>query len=236
MLNKLALAVVLLPMAVQASNLPDYPFIHTTGEGYTAILPDMGEIDFDISAYDADPNVAVALVAERAGQVRALLAEAGEDAVLEIHNMRKEMRKSDKPEANGEPAYDIRSSVHIALRKLSLWRPLMEGLLAMRNIDHMSTSFGLTDREKAEQALTAVAVKDAQRRAEAMAAGFGKKVGPVAAISSGQLRNLTNAVGLMPGDLYYRNRTVSAQPADKDFLATELLRWSQTVDVIFRIK
>jgi hypothetical protein len=29
---------------------------------------------------------------------------------------------------------------------------------------------------------------------------------------------------------------VDAAPADKDFLAIEVLRWSQTVDVIFRIK
>jgi hypothetical protein len=88
-----------------------------------------------------------------------------------------------------------------------------------------------------ERELTVSAVKDAQRRADAMAAGFGKKVGAVSAMSSGQLRNLTGAVGLMPGDLYYRsNRTVDAAPADKDFLAIEVLRWSQTVDVIFRIK
>jgi hypothetical protein len=69
-----------------------------------------------------------------------------------------------------------------------------------------------------------------------MAAGFGKKVGAVSAVSSGQLRNLTHAVGLLPGDLRLRNRSVDAPSADKDFLAIEVLRWSQTVDVIFRIK
>jgi uncharacterized protein YggE len=115
----------------------------------------------------------------------------------------------------------------------------MQGLLAMPNLDHFATTFGRTDREATERELTAAAVRDAQRRAEAMAAGVGKKVGAATAISSGQLRNLTNAVGLMPGDLYFRRdqqRSVPAQPADKDFLATEVLRWSQTVDVIFRIK
>jgi uncharacterized protein YggE len=237
MLKTLALAVALLPLAVQASNLPDYPFIHASGEAVQMIGPDLGEIDFDITAYDPDPAAAVALVAERAGQVRALLADAGDDAVVEIHNMRKEMRKAEPGDA--APGYEIRSTVHIALRDLGKWRPVMQGLLAMPNLDHFATTFGRTDREATERELTAAAVRDAQRRAEAMAAGVGKKVGAATAISSGQLRNLTNAVGLMPGDLYFRRdqqRSVPAQPADKDFLATEVLRWSQTVDVIFRIK
>jgi uncharacterized protein YggE len=222
------LALALLPSAGQASSLPDYPFIHTAGEGFAMIAPDMGEIDFDITAFNADPAAAAATVAERAAQVQALMVDSESTATL--RDTRKEMRTA-------EADYAIRSSVHIVVRNLGNWRPLMQALLALPNVDHMSTTFGRTDREKVEQELTANAVKDALRRAEAMAAGFGKKVGAVSAISSGQLRNLTNAVGLMPGDLYYRsNRTVDAAPADKDFLAIEALRWSQTVDVIFRIK
>lgn len=234
MFKTLLLAIAVLPFAAQAADLPAYPFIHTAGEGFAVIAPDLGEIDFDLSAYDADPAVAVTVVAERAAQVSALLE--GVDASADIHNMRKEMRKADQPTPDGAPAYDIRSSVHIVVSDLGKWRDILQALLAMPNIDHLSTSFGRKDRLQAEQELTAAAVKDAQRRAEAMAAGIGKKVGAVSAISSGQLRNLTHAVGLMPGDLYPRNRSVSVAPADKDFLAIEALRWSQTVDVIFRIK
>lgn len=227
MFKSLVLAVALLPFAARASNLPDYPFIHTTGEGFAMIVPDMGEIDFDITIFNADPAAATALLAERAAQVQALMV-AGESSAT-LRDTRKEMRAA-------EADYAVRSSVHIVVNNLGNWRPLMQALLALPNLDHLSTTFARKDREKVEQELVANAVKDAQRRAESMAAGFGKKVGAVSAISSGQLRNLTGAVGLMPGDLYYRNRTVDAAPADKDFLAIEVLRWSQTVDVIFRIK
>ena len=238
MFKKLALAVALLPLAVHASNLPDYPFIHTSGEAMQRIVPDLGEIDFDISAYDADPALAVALVATRAEQVRALLASADPEAVTEIHNMRKEMRKPEPGEASGAQAYDIRSSVHIAVNDLGKWRAIMQGLLDMPNIDHMATTFGRKDREQTEQELSAAAVKDARRRADAIAAGFGKKAGAVTAVTSGQLRNLTGSIGLMPGDTYFRRdaRAAAAQPADKDFVSYDLLSWSQTVDVIFRIK
>ena len=228
MFKSLVLAVAWLPFAVQASNLPDYPFIHTSGEGFAMIVPDMGEIDFDLTAFNADPAQAASLLAERAAQVQALMVEGESSATL--RDARKELRAA-------EGDYAIRSSVHIVVQNLANWRPLMQALLALPGVDHLSTTFARKDREQLERELTVNAVKDAQRRADAMAAGFGKKVGAVSAVSSGQLRNLTGAVGLMPGDLYYRNnRTVDAAPADKDFLAIEVLRWSQTVDVIFRIK
>lgn len=228
MFKQFLLAVVLFPAAALAADLPSYPFIHTAGEGYARLLPDLGEIDFDLSAYDPDPALASALVAERAGQVRALLE--GVDASVDLQNMRKEVRK-DEPEA-----YEIRSSVHIVVNDLGKWRELMQALLALPNVDHLSTSFGRKDRLAAERELTAAAVQDARRRADAMAAGIGKQVGAVSAISSGQLRNLTRAIGLMPGDAYARNRSANAAPADKDWLAIESLSWSQTVDVIYRIK
>jgi uncharacterized protein YggE len=242
MFKTLALLIALSPFAAHAADLPSYPFVHAGGEGFLMVAPDMGEIDFDISAFDADPAAAVAIVQARAAEVSALLAEhsgapEGEGgASAQVRDMRKEMRKSADPDPAAAPDYDIRSSVHIVVRDLSKWRAIMAALLAMKNVDHMSTTFGRSDRLKVEQELTAAAVKDAQRRAENMAAGFGKKLGAVAAVSSGQLRNLTGAVGLMPGDFYKSRPGVTPPDPDKDFLAIDVLKWSMNVDMIFRIK
>nr|WP_315218345.1 SIMPL domain-containing protein [uncultured Duganella sp.] len=246
MLKKLALVLALLPalspFAVRAADLPTYPFIHVSGEGFVMVAPDMGEIDFDVSAFDADPAVAVAAIQTRVEEIRALLVEhsgppEGDSAAgVEVQDMRKEMRKSANPDPAATPEYDIRSSVHIVVRDLTKWRPIMQALLEMKNIDHMSTTFGKSDRLKVEQELTAAAIKDALRRAEGMAAGFGKKVGPVTAISSSPLRNLTKAVGLMPSDYYNSERRAQAKTSEKDFLSITVLRWTQNVDMIFRIK
>ncbi len=246
MLKKFVLALALLPslspFAVRAADLPAYPFIHVSGEGFAMVAPDMGEIDFDVSAFDADPAAAVAVIQARVEEIRALLVEhsgppGGDGAAgMEVHDMRKEMRKSANPDPSAAPEYDISSSVHIVVRDLSKWRPIMQALLEKANIDHMSTTFGKSDRLKLEQELTAAAIQDALRRAEGMAAGFGKKVGPVAAISSGQLRNLTKAVGLMPTDTYNAERRTQDAGGDKDFLSITVLRWTQTVDMIYRIK
>ena len=246
MLKKFALVLALLPalspLAVRAADLPTYPFIHVSGEGFVMVAPDMGEIDFDVSAFDADPAAAVALIQARVEEIRALLVEhsgppeGDSAAVLEVQDMRKEMRNAANPDPAASPEYDIRSSVHIVVRDLTKWRPIMQTLLEMKNIDHMSTTFGKSDRIKVEQELTAAAIKDALRRAEGMAAGFSKKVGPVTAISSSPLRNLTKAVGLMPTDYYNPERRAQAKTSEKDFLSITVLRWTQNVDMIFRIK
>jgi uncharacterized protein YggE len=246
MLKKFVLALALLPslspFAVRAGDLPAYPFIHVSGEGFAMVAPDMGEIDFDVSAFDADPAAAVAVIQARVEEIRALLIEqsgppGGDGAAgMEVHDMRKEMRKSANPDPNAAPEYDIRGAVHIVVRDLGKWRPIMQALLDKANIDHMSTTFGKSDRLKLEQELTAAAIQDALRRAEGMAAGFGKKVGPVTAISSGQLRNLTKAVGLMPTDTYNAQRETQDAGGDKDFLSITAMRWTQTVDMIYRIK
>ena len=244
MLKHIAFMLALLPLTplgAQAADLPAYPFIHVSGEGFVMAPPDMGEIDFDVSAYDADSAAAVAVVRARIDEIRAMLVEQSGPAdgdgaaAMEVSDMRKEMRKSANPDPVAAPDYDIRSTVHIVVRDLTKWRPIIQALLDKPNIDHMSTTFGKSDRLKIEQELTVAAITDAKRRAEGMAAAFGKQVGPVAAISSGQLRNLTKALGLMPTDIYNSGR--DKQPSsEKDFLSVTVLRWTQNVDMIFRIK
>jgi uncharacterized protein YggE len=242
MQKRLAAAVLMLAtITSRASQLPDYPFVHATGEAFVHVLPDLGEIDFDLAAYDPDTAAAAALVQTRIAEIQTLLAEQGVDAQSSpvadavVRDMRKEMRKSDNPDPKAAPEYEIRCMVHINVRDLSKWRAVMQGLLAKPNIDHMSTSFGLRERERVERELVAAAVKDAQRRGEAMAAGFGKKTGAVTAVSSGQLRNLSSSIGLAPSDTYRAERGKGVSE-EKNFLTIDVLKWSQTVDMIFRIK
>ena len=228
-------------ITTQASQLPDYPFVHATGEAFVHVLPDLGEIDFDLSAYDPDTAAAAAVVQTRIAEIQALLAEQGADAQstpvadATLRDIRKEMRKSDNPDPKAAPDYEIRCAVHINVRDLTKWRAVMQALLAKPNIDHLSTSFGLRERARVERELVADAVKDAQRRGDAMAAGFGKKLGAVMAVSSGQLRNLSCSIGLAPSDTYRAERGKGVSE-EKDFLTIDVLKWSQTVDMIFRIK
>lgn len=226
-----------LPVCAVAGDLPAYPFIHATGTAYSFFLPDLGEIDFEVSAFDPAPEAATALVQTRIAQVRALLLEQGlaeAAAGIEVRDVRKEIRKGAEQDP-ASPQYLIKASVHVNVADLSTWSAVMRPLLAMPNLDAFATTFGSTQRVRLEEELMGEAVKDAQRKADAMARGFGKRVGAVAGISSEQLKNLGNAVGLVPSDRYSRANSRERQNPD-DMLIVTSIKMAQTVDALFRIK
>jgi uncharacterized protein YggE len=233
----LSLLLVCLPVSALAGDLPAYPFIHATGTAYSFVTPDLGEIDFDVSAYDPAPDTATALVQTRIAEIKALLVEQGlaeAAAGIEVRDVRKEIRKGAEQDP-ASPQYLIKASVHISVADLSKWPAVMRPLLAMPNLDAFAVTFGATERIRLEEELVGEAVKDAQRKADAMARGFGKRVGAVAGISSDQLKNLGNAVGLVPSDRLQRaNSRQRLNP--EDMLMVTSLKMAQTVDALFRIK
>jgi uncharacterized protein YggE len=225
------------PWSVQASQLPDYPFVHASGTAFVHVLPDRGEVDFDLSVHDGEPEAARALLEARIAELRALMEQQGLGADdIEINGVRREMRKGAGGDATAE-AYDLLCAVHIEVKDLTKWRALLQPLLAMKNLDHLSVSFSTLERDKIEMELAAQALKDAQRRADAMARGVGKRAGAATAISSGQLKNLTAAVGLQTvNDYTNSNKRQGKQQDTADLLMVSALKMSQSVDVIFRLK
>lgn len=63
--------------ATAASALPDYPFIHAKGEAFLFVAPNLGEIDFEISTFNAAPEAAVALTQQRIAEIQQLMTEIG---------------------------------------------------------------------------------------------------------------------------------------------------------------
>jgi uncharacterized protein YggE len=223
-----------------ASQLPDYPFIHAKGSAFVFVMPDMGEIDFEIHAEDASPEAVTATVQTRIAEVQQLLSDQGLNADdVDFRSVQKSMVKSASD--GGADTYAVKCAVHIVVRDLTKWHDVMLPLLNKPNIDALEANFSTTARAKLTQELMLDAVKDAQANAEAMAIGFGKHVGAVNAISSGELKNLSTSVGLVPGDFYYNAKEkvaeASRRPANpNDLLSIAALKMYQSVDVIFRIR
>jgi uncharacterized protein YggE len=220
-----------------ASQLPEYPFIHVTGNAFTYAMPDTGELDFDIVATDADPAAARTTVEARVAEIQALMEEQGFGADdVQVRDVRQNIRK-DGDAAAPAPRYDIKCTVHLNVRDLTKWSAVTGGLLAKPNLDNFSTNFGASERDKIETDLTNEAIANARRRAEGMAAGFGRKLGAVTAVTPGALKNLTGSMGLMPADFNARSNSSNAnRVARGDIVNIVNMKFSQTVDVIFRIK
>ena len=223
-----------LPAMATAAELPAYPFIHVSGTGVTNFMPDIGEIDFEVSARDADPAAALQVVATRVGEIRALMAEvAPEGATLEVRDIRKDIKRG---ESEATVVYELRGGVKILVKDLSKWRAIVTPLLKMPNLDGFMAAFDTTERARVEAELMADAIKEARRRADVIAAGFGRKTGAVNAVSNGELKNLTRSMNLSPADFFNRRGQSREETAREELLSINALKMSQGVDVIFRIK
>jgi uncharacterized protein YggE len=235
MLKKIALCSLfaLFPFTAGAAELPAYPFIHVSAIGTMAIMPDVGEIEFEITARDADPAAAMQIVAARVAEVRALMTETGvAENSLEVRDMRKEIVKSD----TSEVLYDIRCGVKVKVSDLSKWKAIMAPLLDKPNLDGFTTTFDASERVKVETELMAEAIRVARSKADAIAAGFGRKVGAVSGVSNSELKNMTRAMNLAPFDYFQRSGGRREGPDRAELLMVNLLKLAQPVDVIFRIK
>src|SRR5690349_12693358 len=112
-LRKAFLALLLASGAATASSVTDYPFVHVTGSAFLAVVPDIGSLDFEIVALDADPAAARAVLQARVGEVRDLAGQFGIDADdVAVREVRQGIRKEERA-ANGAPVYELRCDVHI---------------------------------------------------------------------------------------------------------------------------
>ena len=223
----------LLPLAASGAELPAYPFIHVSASGTMRVMPDMGEIDFEIMARDADPAVAMQVVATRVAEVRALMVDAGAaDDRLEIGDMRKELMKGDPSVV----VYEIRCGVKVTVKDLSKWQAVVAPLLDKPNLDGFMTTFDTSQRVKVEAELMNQAIKAARSKADTIAAGFGRKVGAVSGVSNGELKNMTRAMNLAPSEFNQRGGGRRDGPERSALLMVNPLKLVQPVDVIFRIK
>lgn len=234
MLNKILMSgmIALLPCAALSAELPGYPFIHASGNGEVRVPPDIGQIDFEVSAVDPDPAVAVQVVTARVAEIRTLMEQLGIAAdELEVRDIRKDIKKV----IAVPPPVDVRAGVKIIVRDLSKWRAVVAPLLAMPNLDGFATAFDTTQRRKAETELLADAIKVARQKAEGIAAGFGRKLGLVGGVSTGELKNLSRAMDLSPSE-YFARAGRQVEISREDLLMVNMIKLSQGVDVIFRIK
>lgn len=226
------LAVFLLSAASMASgaDLPAYPFIHVDATGYTVAPPDIGQIDFEIISVHADPAEALKVMEERAAQIRAIVEQAG----LSLDDVA--VRDIRTQQIKGEMVtYDLRGGVTITVREVGKWKAVVAPLLALPNLDGFMTAFDSTSRPQIEAELMTDAIRQARKKADAMAAAFGRKVAGVGGVSTGAIKNLSRSMDLTPGD-YRSERRADSPAARGELIAVTALKLAQPVDVIFRLK
>lgn len=225
--------------AAQASPVPDYPFVHVVGSAYTAVIPDIAVLDFEIVALDTDPAAAKAVLEARVGEIRALMQQLGldpEDAV--VREVRQSVRKGEQAPGGG-PLYELRCDVKVSVRNVSSWPALAGGLFGKPNLDGFASTFDLSTMQQTNDELVANAIADARRRAEVIAAASGRRLGAVTAVTPEGIKNLSTAMGLQREDFRMERRVGTPGRGDVDreqLMTISAIRLNQPVDVIFRLE
>jgi uncharacterized protein YggE len=238
----MAAAALALPTASAfASTIPDYPFVHVTGNSFRIEMPDIASLDFQIVAADADPAAARAVIETRVGELRALLQELSIEADdMVVSDVRQGVRKERAPGA--APVYELSAAVKINVRNVGNWVRLAGGVLGKPNVDSFAADFDLSTMDKVNDELVTEAILDARRRAEVMAAASGRRLGPVMAVTMDALKKLGTRMGLEREEFKTPRpaRRIANQRADEidreTFLTLQALKLGQAADVVFRLE
>jgi uncharacterized protein YggE len=223
----LAVAAMLHAAPVCAADLPAYPFIHVTAAADLHVMPDTGEIDFDIVSTDADLEAAWKLVHERLTASRALLAEQG--VKVEDISVQDVLRRPLK-EGERVTAIETRAAVHATVRDLNGWTTLIRSLMGLPNVESLAVAFSRSDADKIEAELVSQALNAARVKALNIARGLGAKLGPAGGVALAPLKNLANAMGLASDAPRYPS---VSSPRDPQLVGVQ--KFVQGVDVIYRI-
>ncbi|WP_313166099.1 SIMPL domain-containing protein [Massilia oculi] len=231
MLKKLAATLAIVSCTaltpVQAADLPTYPFIHVNAAANLHVMPDTGEIDFEIVSLDPDLEAAWKLVSERLEASRALLAQHGvavEDISVQ-DLLRRPLKQGDTVQA-----IETRAAVHATVRDLDGWTVLIQALMTMPNVESLAVAFSRSDADKIEAKLVSQALGAARLKAQNIARGIGARLGPANGVALAPLKNLSNAMGLATDGPRY-----SPVSAPGDPLLVTVQKLVQGVDVIYRI-
>ena len=223
----LAVAASLHAAPARAADLPAYPFIHVTAAADLHVMPDTGEIDFDIVSTDADLEAAWKLVHERLTASRALLAEQG--VKVEDISVQDVLRRPLK-EGERVTAIETRAAVHATVRDLNGWTALIQSLMGLPNVESLAVAFSRSDADKIEAELVSQALGAARVKAQNIALGIGAKLGPAGGVALAPLKNLSNAMGLASDAPRYPS---VLSPRDPQLVGVQ--KFVQGVDVIYRI-
>ena len=223
----LAVAASLHAAPARAADLPAYPFIHVTAAADLHVMPDTGEIDFDIVSTDADLEAAWKLVHERLTASRALLAAQG--VKVEDVSVQDVLRRPLK-EGERVTAIETRAAVHATVRDLNGWTALIQSLMGLPNVESLAVAFSRSDADRIEAELVNQALGAARVKAQNIAIGIGAKLGPAGGVALAPLKNLANAMGLATDAPRYPSVSPPGDP-----LLVGVQKFVQGVDVIYRI-
>ncbi|MBR7745092.1 SIMPL domain-containing protein [Undibacterium baiyunense] len=220
-----------------ASSLPNYPFIHATGEASLSLRPDISEIDFELTELSADPELTLSMIEKSSADVMGLLASYAVDAndieAAEIKKYVSPVEYLETPETAKK--YRLMRNFRVIVRDIQKWNSIVTSLLAKPYLGNFSINFGRSDMDRIQADLVMMATANAKENAKRLAQGLSVRLGVANGDSQSPLKSISTLLGL-DGAVKREEISVQNKPITKDFAVPAWLKFKQNVEVVFRIK
>lgn len=228
-----------LPFAIQASPVPDFPFVTVTGSAQMEVAPDSARITLVIRANAETADAATSAVYQQGRSLLSYLQSKGVDlGDIEAAQINKEATYQDYS-SRVITGYAATQPVFVQLRSIEHYIDIMDHLFRQPAIFSIQGQFETSKKEQLEQELMAKAGADARQRAERLAKAQGAGIHSVFAISEGSRSwgSLSSDFGFGAGSgVYGVMRTASADMAESSLVLPKHIRIQQSVNVIYRLE
>ncbi|AKJ41207.1 oxidative stress defense protein [Pragia fontium] len=237
-LKTLAMAamVAMLPMTMQAAELPDGPHIVTSGTGTIEVKPDMATLLIEVKVSAKDAATAKKQNDERVAKYMDFLEKNGiAKADIDAANLQTRLEYNyPNSSASSKVVKDYAAvrQVKVTVRDLDKLNTLLDGALAAELNEIRDVSLGVAKDESYRAEVRKKAVDNAIAQANSLAKDFGVKLGPVFSI---RYRAPNNAPVPMMMRAYKAADSASASSADQTY-QQQTISFDDQVDVVFDIQ
>ncbi|MBP9642809.1 MAG: oxidative stress defense protein [Budvicia sp.] len=235
-LKTLAMAamVAMLPLAVQAAELPEGPHIVTTGTGSIDVAPDMATLLIEVSVTNKEASVAKKQNDERVAKYMDFLEKNGiakaDIAAANIQTRLDYSYNSGVSSSKADKEYVAIRQVKVTVRDLDKLNTLLDGALSSGLNEIRDITLGVAKDEAFRAEARKKAVDSAVTQAKDLAKDFGVTLGPVFSI-----RYRAPSSSPAPMLRSYKADSVSSTSA-KETYQQESISFNDQVDVVFDIK
>ncbi|APV68793.1 oxidative stress defense protein [Salmonella enterica subsp. enterica serovar Essen] len=227
----LAALVGLSAMSAQASELPEGPHIVTSGTASVDAVPDIATLAIEVNVAAKDAATAKKQADERVAQYLSFL-EQNQIAKKDISaaNLR---TQPDYDYQNGKSilkGYRAVRTVEVTLRQLDKLNSLLDGALKAGLNEIRSVSLGVAQPDAYKDKARKAAIDDAIHQAQALAAGFNSKLGPVYSVRY-------HVSNYQPSPVVRMMKAADAAPVSaQETYEQPTIQFDDQVDVVFQLE
>jgi len=225
---------------VYASDLPDFPFIVSTGVAEKDVTPDIATIGINVHAFNQESSLALKSTNVASDKIIKLLKKYKIDiSQLEAGDIQKSAirQRDDKFNQLNILGYNVSRHLTLNLVNLSKYAELMNDLVSINNVINLNSQFNHSNRDVIESELVILASKKAKDSAKQIANSLDKEIHSVYAVS--QISNFDNFLATFGASAYSieaKHREDYSFNEEAAMFIPKAINISQHINVVFRLK